>query len=1315
MTDLATLAICVDSSGVTTASKDLDKLTGAAKQTETSTKRATDSIKASWLSIAAVTAATVALIKQSTQAFMEQEKATLKMGMAMKNQGDYSRAALADMQNYAAELQKVTAYEDDATVSMMANLKSYGMTNEEVKKSMKIAMDFAAAKQAEGMTVSTAAELLGKAYAGNTMMLGRYGIIIDDSIKKGEKFDAVLKLLNQRFGGSAQAELLTYAGQWAKLKNQWSDIQEFLGLVFLKTLQALQVAAGLVAVAFMSMGSKILQVLDFLMTPIKGILQLLGLIADAVGATGISTAMDLAANSISEARKNILATEESVMGWTNANYESLKSFEGVEGALDKMGKSGQRTTYNIKDQLTEAEQAALKLREEWEKTADKLNQDIQLSGLTGLSKELLQNQLEAEQLKKQFKDLPKGIKEVAYALIEKTQATKDATARSAEMAQAEQDYLALLEEEKKLLNDKIGFYSTIEGYEQQAFDLKMMRIKNEREEYIKLYGDLGAANAKYNQDATKAFSEKIDAEQKGTKDIISNYSKIIDAAMTCYSDESNEYKRLQDFKKVALAAELAMEVAKNAQIIQGYFTRSTAAVASAAVQNTANASTAVTGAVSSVAAQGTVPVAGFGMVAAMLALMTGILGTAGIAFGGGSTSASMPTLPKSTVLGAADGTGSQSIENSYKLLQDTYELENTKLTEIRNELQNLNQNITGLVTSIVKTGGISPKGMGINISGDTVYGDFLQRVERWGGGFGHLVGAEGGFIGQLEDFLSKPLMQIASWIGGGEQSRSVSQSGISFSGSLSGGMNAQQYADIVSKINGGAFSSDKSITNTKYLPLNNEVSNYIEGIFNNIKTTIRYVADGLGVDANDAFNHTFNELKLNLQGKTQEEMIEAVNVFFSNFSDEISTILSKDIPLEDYQRLGEGLLETSVRLVVQMSTVTSWFDSMSVSLNKTTPELIEFTDAVISQFDDIQAAKEAWSYFYKEFIPADQQLSNSIRTTTESLSALGYQMPKTEAAFVDMISGAMKNPELLAGLLKLSPSIHSIIESWTTATESAADEAKAAAEAAKQVAQDALNTAKGDLQKAFEAAKATVTSNYNTQLTSMNKVLSDLTENVNKLKSARERMNLVDAATTAIVFQRSKQALMKGYYNDDILASVSSISPEQYSTKAAYMSDYGKIYGQLALLQSQAESKVSYQQRHIDLLTKTYEAQMAAYDKQYNELLNIDTSVLSVADAIKKFQTASAAVGNCSVPAYANGGYVMVGEQGPELARFGSSARVYSNKDSKSLLDTTELKLTLKEILSEIKKGNSDFKPKIENIDRNLDRWEKIGPHAVRT
>lgn len=169
----------------------------------------------------------------TAKAYMVQENAINKLAVAMKNQGDYSKAAITDLQNFASQMQKITTVGDEVTISMLGNLKTYGLMGDELKQAAKTALDFAAAKKTEGLTVKTASELIGKAYVGETGALSRYGIIIDKSLKGTQKFDAVMKQLQHRFGGAAQAELNTYAGQWEQIANIWGDIKEGIGAMVL--------------------------------------------------------------------------------------------------------------------------------------------------------------------------------------------------------------------------------------------------------------------------------------------------------------------------------------------------------------------------------------------------------------------------------------------------------------------------------------------------------------------------------------------------------------------------------------------------------------------------------------------------------------------------------------------------------------------------------------------------------------------------------------------------------------------------------------------------------------------------------------------------------------------------------------------------------------------------------------------------------------------------------------------------------------------------------------------------------------------------
>jgi len=301
------------------------------------------------------------------KAYMESETALLKMGMALKNQGDFSRAALKDMQDFAEHIQKVTSYEDDFTLAVMGNLKSFGMSNAEVKNATRVALDYATAKANEGITVEKASEILGKAYLGQTTGLKRLGIQVSETATAGEVFDSVMKQLEQRFGGSAQASLVTYAGQWKQLQNQWGDIQEVLGLGLLKTLQGVNVAAGLIGITFLTAGQTVLETINFVMTPLNLMLKGMAGIADFAGMTGTADALRAIATATDEAAGSIKGAKEGVMAWTAKQQEAMLATDNVTKAIDKMGIAGQRTV--AIDEKAAA--ARKKAAEEYEKLLDK--------------------------------------------------------------------------------------------------------------------------------------------------------------------------------------------------------------------------------------------------------------------------------------------------------------------------------------------------------------------------------------------------------------------------------------------------------------------------------------------------------------------------------------------------------------------------------------------------------------------------------------------------------------------------------------------------------------------------------------------------------------------------------------------------------------------------------------------------------------------------------------------------------------------------------------------------------------------------------
>ena len=172
------------------------KITGDSKSAEAAlsslsekTSKLGTALKAGLAAAGVAVGALAYQLKQAVSAAAEQEKAELTLAQAMQHHGTYTQEAFNALKQFAAERQKLTKYGDELTLSNLRLLQTYGMDIETMKKAMVAAQDLASAK---GIDLTTAVNLLGKAYAGNTTALARQGIMLDEARLKTEGFSYVL-------------------------------------------------------------------------------------------------------------------------------------------------------------------------------------------------------------------------------------------------------------------------------------------------------------------------------------------------------------------------------------------------------------------------------------------------------------------------------------------------------------------------------------------------------------------------------------------------------------------------------------------------------------------------------------------------------------------------------------------------------------------------------------------------------------------------------------------------------------------------------------------------------------------------------------------------------------------------------------------------------------------------------------------------------------------------------------------------------------------------------------------------------------------
>lgn len=170
-------------------------------------------------------------IKDTVKAYAESEQATIRLNNALKNQGFYSEEYSKALQQNAKDLSKVSTQSDETIMDTQTLLTTFGLAGDQLNKTTKNALDLSAGL---GIDLRTATLMLGKAWAGETQTLGRYGLKVDETKSSVEKFAQLQDLVSQRFGGRAAADAESYTGKITRLGEAWSNLQEKIGEDFAK-------------------------------------------------------------------------------------------------------------------------------------------------------------------------------------------------------------------------------------------------------------------------------------------------------------------------------------------------------------------------------------------------------------------------------------------------------------------------------------------------------------------------------------------------------------------------------------------------------------------------------------------------------------------------------------------------------------------------------------------------------------------------------------------------------------------------------------------------------------------------------------------------------------------------------------------------------------------------------------------------------------------------------------------------------------------------------------------------------------------------
>ena len=206
--------------------KATEKAQDAIEQNSAATSSFSLKAVAAWTAVAVAVKKAYDFAKQSVQAYLEHARAVNMLEASFKAVGYTSAQAMKQAKAFASEMQGLTGIADEAFLNAQRLLANYGVVGAKAQESIRAAY---ALSVGVGMDFESSLLQIAKAAAGSTSSLSRYGIVLGDGVKSGEKFDAVLAQINSRFGAAAQAAMDDTITKTKALAEEWGDFKELLG------------------------------------------------------------------------------------------------------------------------------------------------------------------------------------------------------------------------------------------------------------------------------------------------------------------------------------------------------------------------------------------------------------------------------------------------------------------------------------------------------------------------------------------------------------------------------------------------------------------------------------------------------------------------------------------------------------------------------------------------------------------------------------------------------------------------------------------------------------------------------------------------------------------------------------------------------------------------------------------------------------------------------------------------------------------------------------------------------------------------------
>ena len=541
------------------------------------------------------------------------------------------------------------------------------------------------------------------------------------------------------------------------------------------------------------------------------------------------------------------------------------------------------------------------------------------------------------------------------------------------------------EEERKreadqLLQDKMELYKDLIGFEDEYREVQIEWIAKIRDAEIKAGLDKEAAYLKYYQSIGQLDSDLFQEKGRQVEMALGDMAAGFDDMSHMFAENSKNYNRMQD------AAEAMIILQKGVAVVN---------------------------AVAAVAASAAAPwPAGFVSMAAMIGAMGSLLGSIGASIGGGGSTTVAPVAPSptnysGTVLGDQDAS-SESILNVYDALMDIHADEYPELQRIRQEMVELNNNITGLTSSIIRSNGTFDAEQ--YLVSESM---FKAPVDAIGKVMNHVLNFLPDWIAGLMDPVSSLLGKyagdfVSSVLGGSIKTRKLEEGytigDTSVNSLLQGGnLDVQQYATWRFRKDGGLLGDDKVWPETKYAEVDEDIQRLFTMVFAGMGRSMKSLGESLGYDAKAIEDYVFKIGNIDLMGLDADEMSEKLS---STFSTALDVAFNELMPaIKVYQQIGEGLFETAARLVIDKEIILASLEAINIGFEGAANSLaaVEFTQALLGFAEDMDTLTSDISNYFSAFFSEQEQFDWTSGQLHESMANLNLSLPATRDGFRDLV------------------------------------------------------------------------------------------------------------------------------------------------------------------------------------------------------------------------------------------------------------------------------------------------------------------------